>query len=212
MEFTTITKNNPLVKENLFKKYTLQILKSLVYGLLVATVILFGIGSKPMIVSSGSMEPTLPVGSLVIVSKCDYEDLQLNDIVTMYSGGYYFTHRIIGKYNEDKSLTSEERMLVENILLPEDGEAYEKATYWVTMGDADNDGKHDGPLVRDIVGKVYEGHCWTWVGTCVRYVRQNYKMLMIMVVLLGVFAWVMDYFKDKVLENIEDSYNEDDEE
>ena len=210
MEFTTITKSNPIVKENLIKKYLLLIVKALLIGLIGAGVLLFATGHKLMIVSSGSMEPTLPVGSLVIVTPCDYDDLEIGDIVTMSSGGYNFTHRIVGKFNNDPNLSSDEKMMDKNILLPGDA-GYEEAEYWVTRGDADTDGKHDGPLTKDIVGTVYEEHCWTWVGTCVRYVRQNYKMLMIMIVLLGVFAWGMDYVKDKIIEGMEEDYEEDEE-
>ena len=45
--------------------------------------VLYLFGIVPYVILSGSMEPTLPVGSLVIVTPCEYEDLVLNDIVTM---------------------------------------------------------------------------------------------------------------------------------
>lgn len=211
MEYSTITKTNPIEKENLIKKYLYLVVRALLIGIIGAGIILFASGHKLMIVISGSMEPTLPVGTLVIVTPCDYEDLEIGDIVTMASGGYNFTHRIIGKFNDDPNLTSDQKMSTEYVLTPEDGEAYENAEYWVTMGDADNDGKHDGPLLKDIVGTVEEEHSWTWMGLAVRYIKQNYKMLMIMIVLLGVCAWGMDYVKDKIVEGIEEDYDEDEE-
>ena len=211
MEYSTITKSNPLIKENLFKKYTLLVIRALLIGLVGAGICLFASGCKLMIVASGSMEPTLPTGSLVIVTPCDYDDLQLGDIVTMSSGGYNFTHRIVGKFNEDPNLSSDQKMQDKYILNPGDA-GYEESQFWVTRGDADNDGTHDGPLMRNIVGKVNEAHCWTWVGTCVRYVRQNYKLLLIMVILLGVFAYVLDIFKEKIIDSMdEDDYEEDEE-
>ena len=86
-----------LEKTNYFKVWFFAILKSLLISLLISIALLVVLGYKFMIVSSGSMEPVMPVGSLVVVTPCDYEDLKLGDIVTMEGSGYNLTHRVYGK-------------------------------------------------------------------------------------------------------------------
>ena len=56
-----------LEKTNYFKVWSFAIIKSLLLSVLISIALLVVCGYKFMIVSSGSMEPTLPVGSLVVV-------------------------------------------------------------------------------------------------------------------------------------------------
>ena len=178
-----------LEKTNYFKLWSGATLKAIGLALVAVVIIMLIAGYKFMIVSSGSMEPTLPVGSLVIVTPCEKEELQLGDIVTMNAGGINLTHRVVGKYNPNSTEYS--------ILLPEDmsayegeewldliegkveynDEAYNNATYWVTKGD--NSDTIDGKLDKEIVGKVYDAHAFSWVGLVVRYIRANFKMLIL---------------------------------
>jgi len=60
-----------LEKDNYFKIWGAAIFRALAYALIATIAIMLMSGYKFMIVSSGSMEPTLPVGSLVIVSPCE---------------------------------------------------------------------------------------------------------------------------------------------
>ena len=95
-----------------------------------------------MIVSSGSMEPVLPVGSMVIVTPCDYEDLKLGDIVTMDMNGITLTHRVAGKMD-----------LEGNIVEPDDP-MYEAST-WYTKGD--NSDTLDGKLGDNVIVETARG-------------------------------------------------------
>jgi len=187
-----------LEKDNYFKIWGAAIFRALAYALIATIAIMLMSGYKFMIVSSGSMEPTLPVGSLVIVSPCEYEDLKYNDIVTMDAGGINLTHRIVGKYGSDGSL-----------LKPGDA-GYEESQYWVTQGDASQ--TSDGPLTDNVVGIVHEGHAWSWLGTVVRYVRANYTLLIIMLMLVVAFVSVIEWLKGKMQINDIEVYETDDEE
>ena len=53
-------------------------------------------GYKPIIIQSGSMEPTINTNALVIGKKVDFKDLQIGDIITYeMADGELNTHRII---------------------------------------------------------------------------------------------------------------------
>lgn len=49
---------------------------------------------KPAIVTSGSMEPTIPVGSMILIEKRN-TDVEIGDIVVVQAGGASVAHRII---------------------------------------------------------------------------------------------------------------------
>lgn len=60
----------------------------------------YGLGSqdyKPMIVTSNSMEPTIMTGAIILVERCDYEDIEVMDIITFWSPdlGSFNTHRVV---------------------------------------------------------------------------------------------------------------------
>lgn len=192
-----------LEKPNYIKDWAYAIFKALAFSLILTILTMLIAGYKFMIVSSGSMEPVLPVGSLVIVTPCDYEDLEYGDIVTMNAGGINLTHRVVGKY--DRNHPSD----VNTYLVPGDA-GYDTETIWVTKGDAN--AQPDGPLNDDVVGKVYDSHAFGWVGTCVRYVRQNYTMLIVLLIIIVVFVSVLDWLKSKMVPDDIECYETDDEE
>lgn len=192
-----------LEKPNKFKEWAYNIFKAVIIALIAVVLIMLCCGYQFMIVSSGSMEPTLPVGSLVIVTPCDVEDLELGDIVTMNAGGVNLTHRIVGRYDTNNTQSR-------GYLLPGDA-GYEESSYWVTKGD--NSDTIDGALTREIVGKVQEGHAFVWIGNVVRYVRYNYVSVIVLVILVIACVWILDWLKDKlVVDDIECYENEEDEE
>lgn len=55
------------------------------------------LGYKEMAVLSGSMEPTIPVGSLVYVKPMEASELEVGDVCTYYlsDGETFVTHRVI---------------------------------------------------------------------------------------------------------------------
>lgn len=185
---------------NLIKKWIGVFFKGLLLSIIATVVLMFCFGYKFMIVSSGSMEPNLPVGSLVIVTPCDIEDLEYGDIVTMNKGGIYLTHRIVGKYNPNNP----------DVEIKPGEAGYEEAKYWVTRGDATQE--LDPPLNDEIVGVVQENHAFAWVGLAVRYIRANAKFVVIMVILVVALASVMEWFKNQLTPEDIEVYDNDEEE
>ena len=102
-------------------------------ALLVGPVLL---GYTELAVLTGSMQPTLPVGSLIYIKEADPAQLQVGDVITyQLEGDTMVTHRV-----------------VENV--PEEN-------YLITQGDANED--PDGQIAYDqIVGKM-EFHI-PWLG------------------------------------------------
>ncbi len=90
-------------------------------------------GYRLFYVVSGSMEPSIPVGSLLVVKESD--TYEVGDVITFYSEeesiqGYPNTHRIIGIITEGEEIK------------------------YLTKGDANNTA--DDPVsLNDVIGKVY---------------------------------------------------------
>jgi len=192
-----------LEKQNLWETWGYAILRSIGFALMATILLALIMGYKFMIVSSGSMEPALPVGSFIIVTPCEYEDLELGDIVTMDRGAY-LTHRVAGKKDG------------RNIILANPGEeGYDAEAYangiWYTKGDyegAQADKKIDN---NELVGKVYEEHCFTFVGDIVMYVQGNAIVIIVFLVILAVFMTVMKFLKDKLIEDDIECYETEEE-
>ena len=69
--------------------------------LMVASTNLLGYNSY--VIYSGSMEPTVKVGSLLLTRPADVEDLQVGDVITYRSPGNHttLTHRIVSMRQQD---------------------------------------------------------------------------------------------------------------
>ena len=67
------------------------------------------LGYKEMAVLSGSMEPTIPVGSLVYVKPVEATDLQVGDVCTYYlsDGETFVTHRVMSINPENQTLVTQ---------------------------------------------------------------------------------------------------------
>lgn len=52
-------------------------------------------GIKTFVIVSGSMQPDLMIGDIVIVKKCDKNDINVGDIISYRSGQSVITHRIV---------------------------------------------------------------------------------------------------------------------
>ena len=70
----------------------------------IVLVIWFAIGIfpiKPLGIASGSMKPTLYVGDLVLIKKCNANSVEENDIIEYQRKDYSVIHRVIEKYQKD---------------------------------------------------------------------------------------------------------------
>jgi signal peptidase len=66
-------------------------------------VIALFIGGHLSIIMTGSMEPTIPVGSIVIIKKVNPEDIKVGDIITFKAGELTVMHRVIDKIVENNT-------------------------------------------------------------------------------------------------------------
>lgn len=65
------------------------------------------IGYKPVVVLSGSMEPTYPVGSLIYYKTTSFEDIDKNDAITFYiDSDTLVTHRVVLKNEISQSFVT----------------------------------------------------------------------------------------------------------
>jgi len=55
------------------------------------------------VIMSGSMEPTIPVGSIVIVKKVNPEDVKVDDVIAFQTGESRTIHRVVEKVVENGS-------------------------------------------------------------------------------------------------------------
>lgn len=56
-------------------------------------------GNKPAVIVSGSMEPTIKTGALVLIHFSNFDDCEVGDIITYYHPGFdeLVTHRVVEK-------------------------------------------------------------------------------------------------------------------
>lgn len=65
-------------------------------------------GFKLYTIESGSMEPSYPVNSLVVVKQAEFEDIEIGDVITykMSSAGVTVTHRVTEINEDNESFTT----------------------------------------------------------------------------------------------------------
>jgi len=78
------------------------------------------VGGFFSVIMSGSMEPTIPVGSVVIVKKVNPEDVKVGDIIAFKTGESRTVHRVVEKIVEDGSFYFKTK-----------GDANEKPDPWI---------------------------------------------------------------------------------
>ena len=76
----------------------------LVLGAAIAAVLIFGM--KLFCIQTGSMEPSYPVGTMIVVEPVSFDELSEGDVITFASGGAAVTHRIVGINKETQQLTT----------------------------------------------------------------------------------------------------------
>lgn len=123
---------------------------SVLIGLVVLlAILLWGVrlvGLEGLVVQSGSMEPSYPVGSLVYVKQSDPAKLEVGDVITFESGGMVrCTHRIAEIREENGSVR------------------------FITKGDNNEAADSNPVLPQSIVGKVV--FMIPWLGYFAAYIQ-----------------------------------------
>ena len=96
---------------------------------LLCTFLVFGVptifGVRPLVVVSGSMEPVLPVGSLVITEAVTAEEIEVGDVVGYWTGNRFIginpiiLHRVIAITEEGYLLKGDNNETADRIMKPE---------------------------------------------------------------------------------------------
>ncbi len=77
----------------------------IIIGLMLAAMLVFGM--RLYCVQTGSMEPTYPVGTMIVVEKVDFAQLQEGDVITFRMGeNTIVTHRLVGIDRNTQQLTT----------------------------------------------------------------------------------------------------------
>lgn len=76
----------------LFKGLSWIVIAAIVIYIMIAAPIIMKY--RPVVVLTGSMEPTFPVGSIVYYHECKFEDLTVGDPITFKADKALVTHRV----------------------------------------------------------------------------------------------------------------------
>ena len=126
-----------------------------VIGLYVIVCLPLIIKYKPIVVLSGSMEPTFKVGSIIYYKPVSQSEIKVNDIITFKMGNSLVTHRV----NQIKNNT------------------------YITKGDA-NDSVDSNPVTyENVKGKVPQISV-TYLGYGVRFINENMYVFLIFIFIL----------------------------
>ncbi len=120
---------------------------------------LFGI--KTFVVVSGSMEPNLNIGDIVVVKKCNENEIDKNDIISYRYGELIITHRIV------------------EIIETENGREY------ITKGDNNNVNDNINLKYEDIEGK-YVGKI-KYIGKMIMFLKSKEIMILIVASLCFIY-------------------------
>lgn len=164
-----------------------KVLKNVFLLICLLFVILFifarSLGFKPMIVVSGSMEPTIPTGSLVISNpNYEYEDVKIGDIVIFENSSMDVIHRVVEKADDNSG--------------------------YITKGD--NNDIIDGVTVTENTLKGSLLFSIPYVGYLISFINNGYVKIIICFIILYLFidTFMSIFIKD---ENDKENKNSKDE-
>ena len=131
------------------------------------------LGYKPVVVLSGSMEPTYKTGSVIYYKSVPQEELKVGDTITFTS--------------KNNNLVSHRIVSIENGL-------YE------TKGDANNVSDMDKVSYENIKGKVYEKSI-PYVGNYIKEVNKSVHMIIIVSVIILISEFILSNVGTKDINN-----------
>jgi len=90
-----------MVRKIVKQVISVLIVIALLSPVFVCLVVAFFVGGFFSVVMSGSMEPAIPVGSIVIVKRVNAEDVKVGDVIVFETGESTTMHRVVEKVVED---------------------------------------------------------------------------------------------------------------
>ena len=154
----------------------------LVFGVSIAMVLIFGF--RLYCIQTGSMEPSYPVGMMIVVEPVDFDRLDVGDVITFAKDSdTVVTHRIVEIDREQQLITTK----------------------------GDNNNVQDGAPVsyRNVVGRVKFGV--RWIGYFILILNTNFgkwMLAIVLVALIGIEIIRRMYYHDKYEEELENETDE----
>lgn len=150
-----------------------RVLLAIVITLVVCVILILALGMKLYTVQTGSMAPTYPVGTVLIVEPAESEKLIAGDVIIYTSGNAVVTHRIVSTDPEKRQFQ--------------------------TKGD-NNNVTDSAPVSYDrVIGKVKTGI--PYVGLALLFLQTRFGTMMLMIAIASVlvftgFKWLYDRTED----------------
>lgn len=121
------------------------------------------LGYKPVIVLSGSMEPAIHTGDLILLHKADASQLKEGDVICYLVSGKAITHRIVEIKGEENGQVS-----------------------YITQGDANNAADQQ-PVAEDQIQGIWEGVRIGGLGDFVMFMQSTTGMILFIICPLLLF-------------------------
>lgn len=90
-------------RENKALKITLIVIKNICLALLITLVFAFATGFKFLNILTGSMTPTMPKDTVIIIKKIPIDQVELGDVITFKMGDSNVTHRVVEINNSGRN-------------------------------------------------------------------------------------------------------------
>ncbi len=131
-------------------------------------------GNAPLIVLTGSMEPTIKAGDLIVTKKIDAEEVRVDDVISFFdpdgNGSTIVTHRVIGVETDETS-----------------GELFFR-----TQGDNNNIADMTPVPAENLVGR-WEGTRFWGLGYVVLFTQSTVGIIVIIAVIVaGLFVYMIN--------------------
>ena len=114
----------------------LGIIKNCIFKIIYILVILYLLifiptiwGQKPLVVISGSMEPTLNVGGILYYEKTEFKDFQVDDIIVYQLDDHIISHRVYDITENGIITKGDANNTYDNLLISEN-QILGKGTNW----------------------------------------------------------------------------------
>ena len=82
-------------RKNKVSELAFIVIRNICLAFLIALVFSFAFGYKFLNILTGSMTPTMPVNTVVIIKEIPMEDIEVGDVVTFKMGDSNVTHRVV---------------------------------------------------------------------------------------------------------------------
>lgn len=104
---------------------------SIILGIFIAIWLLRGLGYESYQILSGSMEPTLITGEIVLIDTND-QNVKTGDIIAFQNGSHVIIHRIVKTVSEGVYITKGDANSSEDLCPVEQGQIL--GTIWIKLG------------------------------------------------------------------------------